>query len=165
MEDNHPLPAIITPQLIEYIRQNYQLNWNGIHGWAHWVRVCENGLHLARKNGADQDIVALFAFTHDMARRNDGWDINHGGRAAAIIKKELQGRFFNLSPSDLKLLTTAVKLHTAGLVRADLTVQTCWDSDRLDLGRVGYRPDPRRLCTAEAKDPATIEWAFRRSAE
>jgi len=163
MDTDYPLPEIITPQLIEYIKGNYRLNWNGIHGWQHWVRVHENGLHLARKNGANQTVVALFAFTHDMARRNDGWDQGHGGRAAQRIQNDLQGRFFNLPEADLELLVTAVKLHTDGLVQANLTVKTCWDSDRLDLGRVGYRPDPKRLCTAEAKDPGTIEWAFRRS--
>jgi uncharacterized protein len=42
-------------------------------------------------------------------------------------------------------------------------VQTCWDADRLDLGRVGKRPDPRRLCTPAARDRDVIEWAYRRS--
>ena len=46
---------------------------------------------------------------------------------------------------------------------ADITVQTCWDADRLDLGRVGIRPDPRRLCTAAARNPRMIEAAFARS--
>jgi len=44
-------------------------------------------------------------------------------------------------------------------------VQTCWDSDRLDLGRVGIQPRPERLCTAAAQDPGTIRWAYERSME
>jgi uncharacterized protein len=45
----------------------------------------------------------------------------------------------------------------------DITIQTCWDSDRLDLGRVGITPHPRRLCTEAAKRPTTIKWADARA--
>jgi uncharacterized protein len=38
-------------------------------------------------------------------------------------------------------------------------VQTCWDADRLDLGRVGIIPRPDRLCTEEARDPVLFERA------
>jgi uncharacterized protein len=44
-----------------------------------------------------------------------------------------------------------------------VTVQTCWDADRLDLGRVGKHPHPRYLCTPAARDREVIEWAYRRS--
>ena len=44
-----------------------------------------------------------------------------------------------------------------------MTVQTCWDADRLDLGRVGIKPDARYLCTAEAANPEMIAWAYERS--
>jgi hypothetical protein len=33
----------------------------------------------------------------------------------------------------------------------DVTIQTCWDADRLDLGRVGIRPDPARMGTEAGK--------------
>jgi uncharacterized protein len=157
------LPEIITPELIEYLKKTYLLSWNGIHGWAHWVRVCENGLHLARQNGANQTVVALFAFTHDMARRSDGADWGHGKRAAERIRSELQGKFFQLSETELNHLVEAVSLHTDGHKQADITVQTCWDADRLDLGRAGIVPHSTRLCTPQAKDPATIQWAYLRS--
>ncbi len=158
-----PLPDIITLELIDHIKTPYHLNWNGLHGYAHWVRVCENGLLLAQKNGANQKVVALFAFTHDMARENDHTDPLHGQRAAFRIQTELQGIYFNLLPEELKQLMQAVAEHTRGFTQADLTVQTCWDADRLDLGRAGIMPHPSRLCTPQAKDPAAIEWAYRRS--
>jgi uncharacterized protein len=163
MNIDKSLPEIISPELIAYIKNSYHLNWHGVHGWDHWLRVYENGMYIAERNGANQQVVALFAFTHDMARDNEGWDTKHGPRAALRIKTELQGKFFHLSQNELGLLMEAVEQHTNGLMQAHLTVQTCWDSDRLDLGRVGYRPDPKRLCTLEAKQPETIEWAFRRS--
>jgi len=49
------------------------------------------------------------------------------------------------------------------LTHADLTIQTCFDSDRLDLGRVGTRPDPALLCTEAAKTRKMIDWAMKRS--
>lgn len=157
------LPVIISQAFIDYIKTIYRLRWNGIHGWNHWVRVYENGMFLAGKNGADLDVVTLFAFTHDIARQDDHGDPDHGPRAAEIIRTQLQGRFFTLQPIQLRLLTEAVTRHTWGEMEADITVQTCWDADRLDLGRVGIVPHPHRLCTAEAKDPQTIQWAYRRS--
>ena len=161
--DGIVLPAIVTPQLIDHIRSTYRLPWEGLHGWDHWVRVWEIGSRLAQKNGANIDVVALFAFTHDMARDNEGGDYKHGPEASRRILSELQGKFFELPAHDLDLLTEAVELHTAGHTEAHLTVQTCWDSDRLDLGRAGIIPHPSRLCTPEARDPAMLEWAYKRS--
>jgi uncharacterized protein len=157
------LPEEISPALIDYIRKHYALNWNGIHGWEHWLRVCENGLHLAHRNGADLLVVTLFAFTHDMARLNDGRDPMHGPRAAERIQDDLQGKLIDLSPQQLGWLVDAVKHHTLGQTEGDLTVRTCWDSDRLDLGRVGTMPLAEYLCTQEARDPTTIAWAYQRS--
>ena len=157
------LPEVITPSLIDHIRQSYRLPWNGLHGWDHWVRVWEIGQRLSALNGTNQIVVALFAFTHDMARENEGSDLEHGPRAARRIRSELQGTYFKLPTFELGLLTEAVEKHTDGDTVANLTIQTCWDSDRLDLGRAWITPHPDRLCTPEAKDPAMIEWAHRRS--
>jgi uncharacterized protein len=129
------------------------------------MRVNENGLRLARVNGANQKIVTLFAFTHDMARTNEGSDYKHGPNAAQRIKEELLGReFFTLTEPELDLLLYAVEEHTNGLLMADITVQTCWDADRLDLNRVGIQPARYKLCTPQARDPEVLEWANKRAA-
>ncbi|WP_199186981.1 hypothetical protein [Blastopirellula marina] len=62
------------------------------------------------------------------------------------------------------MLYQACAGHTTGLTHDDITVRTCWDADRLDLGRVGVTPHPSRLCTDFAKRPATIKWADGRAA-
>jgi uncharacterized protein len=49
--------------------------------------------------------------------------------------------------------------HTHERTHPDVTVQTCWDADRLDLGRVGTTPDPNWLCTEVAKRSEMINWA------
>ena len=153
---------MVSEDLIQIVEQGFALRLDGIHGAAHWARVRDNGLRLAEQTGADPDIVELFAYLHDSKRLNDGHDPQHGLRAARYATS-LQGSLLALSDSDLELLRFACEFHTDGLTEADITVQTCWDADRLDLGRIGIRPDPRRLCTFAAREPATIKWAFAKS--
>jgi uncharacterized protein len=157
------LPAEISPELIEYIRGKFKLGLDSIHGYDHWVRVCENGLRLASLNGAERHIVVYFAFIHDIARENEGYDYQHGPRAAGLLRSEIQPRFLNLEEDDLDRLAEAIAGHSNGHCLADLTVKTCWDADRLDLARAGYEPDPDLLCTPEARDEEIIAWAHERS--
>ncbi len=153
---------MISRDLIQEIKGQYRLPWNGIHGIAHFLRVRDIGLRLAETTGANPRVVELFAFLHDSRRHNDEDDPGHGRRAAEFVKS-LQGTFLELDPGDLDLLAFACEFHTDGLVDGDETVQTCWDSDRLDLGRVGIRPQATKLCTAAARAPEMIAWAYARS--
>ena len=73
--------------------------------------------------------------------------------------------WFDLSDKEMELLTEALKYHSDGYTEADITVQVCWDADRLDLGRVGIKPAPHRLCTASAKSVDVFEAAYERSVE
>ena len=50
-----------------------------------------------------------------------------------------------------------------GRLTHDITIQTCWDADRLDLGRIGIRPNPTYLGTKVARDPTFLEAALIRS--
>jgi uncharacterized protein len=61
------------------------------------------------------------------------------------------------------LLQLACAGHTDEQTHPDSTVQTCWDADRLDLGRVGITPEPRRLCTAAAKLADVLKRSHRHS--
>lgn len=149
-------------ELLRHIRARFSLDWQGIHGAPHWGRVLDNGMRLCERTGARTDVVTLFAYLHDSMRREDGTDPDHGPLAADYAV-ELRGCCFDIDDRGLSLLIEACRSHSDGLTEADVTIQTCWDADRLDLGRVGRRPDPRRLCTAAARDPAVIEWAYRRS--
>jgi len=151
-----------TRELIATIRRQFVLDWRGIHGAPHGARVRENGLRLAEATGARIQVVELFAFLHDSRRENDGHDPDHGARAASFARS-LVGHAIELDHADVELLATACEGHSDGHTRADVTVCTCWDADRLDLGRVGIRPRPERLCTDAARDPRLIEWAYVRS--
>lgn len=151
-----------TPTLLQDIHDQYQLLWLGLHGVSHWARVYENGLRLAPSTGAKEQIVLLFALFHDARRTNEGWDDGHGRRGADYAAG-LRGSLLDLSSRDFDLLYHACAFHTEGLLDGDLTVQTCWDADRLDLPRAGIHPSPDRLCTPVARGPETIAWATDRS--
>jgi len=155
-----------TPERIRSIlgavRDQYKLSWTGLHGVSHWARVLENGLRIADDNGADQEVVTLFALFHDACRVNDHRDRGHGRRGAELASS-FHGRLFELDDDRMGLLVEACTLHTRGGVDADPTVQTCWDADRLDLVRAGIWPAPHKLCTEAARDPDVITWANDRS--
>lgn len=151
-------------QLVELLRSDFALSWQGLHGLAHWQRVRQNGLRLARTTGANVQVVELFALLHDCKRISDRLDPDHGARAAEYART-LRGTWILLPDEDFGLLAYACRYHTDGWTQADVTVQTCWDADRLDLGRIGIRPDPAILCTAAAKEPSVLAWAWQRSRE
>ena len=71
--------------------------------------------------------------------------------------------WFNVDDEEMELLVEALIYHSDGYVEGDITVQVCWDADRLDLGRVGIKPIPSRLCTATAKSIDVLEAAYQRS--
>ncbi len=153
---------MINSKLVKTIIEQHERPLNGIHGLAHWARVLENGRRLAQLTGAKLAVVELFAIFHDSKRINDGLDLDHGRRGAEYAAS-LRGSSFDLSDHDFDLLYSACVDHTNGLTEADITVQCCWDSDRLDLARVFITPDPKFLCTEAAKSSSLLEWAINRS--
>ena len=148
--------------LLHTILAQYRLSSYGTHGVPHWARVLENGRRLVERTGADLEVVELFAVFHDSCRANESIDPGHGRRGAALART-LRESLFSLSDFQFDQLVYACSHHTKGLTVADLTVQVCWDSDRLDLGRVWIQPRCERLCTAAACDAEILTWAEERS--
>jgi uncharacterized protein len=138
--------------VLHAVLEEYTLPWDGPHGIAHWARVLENGLRLAPETGALIEIV----------RVSEGGDPDHGPRAAEL-SRELRGVVFDLPDREFGLLHRACAGHTHERTHRDVTIQTCWDADRLDLGRVGIMPEPAYLCTEVARRPETIRWAVGRA--
>jgi uncharacterized protein len=122
------------------------LRATSIHGPSHWRRVERNGLLLAEQIGVDVDVVRLFALFHDSRRETDGWDPEHGARGAEYAA-ELRGHVYELTDERFEKLRYACVWHTDGTTHEDVTIAGCWDADRLDLGRVGVMPDPKRMGT------------------
>lgn len=153
---------MIEHHIIQLLKQTFQLDWQGVHGVPHWARVRINGLLIAQQNGANQRVVELFAFFHDIKRLEDFGDPLHGERAAEFLMR-LPDQQLGINAEEKTLLCYACKDHSKGLTEAELTVSTCWDADRLDLGRGGPRPNPKKLCTDIARQDDFIEQAFQRS--
>ena len=142
---------VITNQVQELIEEHSTLLKFGsvFHGLDHWQRVERNALYLAQFNNADKKVLSYFAYLHDVMRENDGRDLGHGPRAAAFIMKYRD--YFPLSDNQFKQLKDACKGHTVGQRPDCITINTCWDADRLDIGRVGIVPNSKYLYNYEAK--------------
>jgi uncharacterized protein len=124
-----------------------------IHGPKHWARVERNGLYLADKVGADKVVVSLFALFHDCMRVSDGRDPGHGLRGAEYAQSIRSWLRF-LEDDQFEQLFYACRWHTDKTQTDDITIGTCWDADRLDLGRVGIITNARFLNTQPGKDLA-----------
>jgi uncharacterized protein len=149
-----------TAAIIHEVLEDYALPVRGDHGVVHWARVLENGLRLAEVTGASVEVVTLFALFHDSRRVNEHHDPRHGLRGAKLAQS-LRGTLIHLDNRHFELLYEACRLHTDGLIEGDVTLQACWDADRLDLGRVGITPLPHRLCSDAARE--LLEWADARA--
>jgi uncharacterized protein len=99
--------------------------------------------------------VRLFALLHDSCRLDDGEDPDHGPRAAEMLHRIVPA-IFALDRTRLELLKQAILLHTSGRTTEDPTIGTCWDADRLDIGRAGLTPDARYMSTSAGKGSVSI---------
>lgn len=151
-----------SPELRQAVQSQFLLGTFTCHGPDHWARVEEFGMRLAPLTGADLVVVRYFALFHDSRRQSDGTDPDHGARGAELAR-ELRGRLFEMDDPRFELLVEACRTHTAGFHHSDPTIGTCWDSDRLDLLRVGLVPDPDYLSTQAARSKEIRDWAMART--
>ena len=156
------VPNTLSQGFVEHCYNLYEMDHGGYHGFDHWMRVLHNGQKLAEMENANLQIVELFCLLHDTQRHNEKRDPEHGARAADYAHS-IQGKWFDLSSEDMELLDEALRYHSDGYTEADITVQVCWDADRLDLVRVGIKPVAHRLCTNSAQLPEVLEAAYQRS--
>lgn len=136
-----------------------------IHGPAHWRGVAFAGLRLVEfTRDADPIVVLLFSMFHDTMRRDDGHDPMHGPRAE-VFAASLHGQQFQLPDEKINWLLRAIRDHTGGRFAGNPSIACCWDADRLNLWRLGVRPDPAFLTTPAARSAEMISWARRLEGE
>ncbi|MGQ4871829.1 MAG: HD domain-containing protein, partial [Candidatus Thorarchaeota archaeon] len=101
--------------------------------------VTATALHLARREGADEDIVMMAGWLHDIAKPGLGGSDDHGAegakRAAEILREA------GVDEERISAVQYAIRSHV-GLVRDSpldtLEAQVLWEADKLvKLGVVG----------------------------
>ena len=137
-------PMDIQP-VIDYVSRDWQLG--PVHGMEHWTRVERNGLLLATED-VNVNVVRLFAYLHDHKRLSDGWDLEHGQRAAENLDNLRHTLLEGLTDEEFGMLRRACMEHTITERTGVPTIDACFDADRMDLPRVGYMPDPDRMASA-----------------
>ena len=132
-----------------YVLEHTKFN-SSYHGIDHWDRVYNNGQLLLTPE-VNPLVVGLFAYLHDSRRVNDGQDLEHGPRAAKYIDSLRTTLLKDVGDEEIYLLKEACRLHTSADKTGNPTIDACFDADRLDLGRVGITPDPKRMATEKGK--------------
>lgn len=136
------------------------------HGVAHWDRVATFGLLIAEDNKTvDLDVIIAFAYLHDAERRDNGYDVEHGLRASKFINTIRTSLLKEMNDEQIAKLKRACELHTTEHRTGDITIDTCFDADRMDLLRVGITPIAERMATkrgAEAvSNPDYSDWYWK----
>jgi len=132
----------------DFVYEQRSIGEYSVHEPEHWAQVEFNGLLLAKMNGADADVVRLFALFHDSRRINDSYDKMHGPRGAELARK-VRTELLPIDDEKFSMLYLACMAHTVADRTSVVTVDTCFDADRLDLVRIGVMPDPARMATPE----------------
>lgn len=90
------------------------------------------------------------------AEKSDGYDPEHGARAAVFARELHAEGEIVLDDDALELLCYALEFHADGEVSDNPTIGTCWDADRLHLTRIGATVNPALLSTEAARQRVGI---------
>ncbi|MBP5607650.1 MAG: HD domain-containing protein [Lachnospiraceae bacterium] len=137
-----------------------------IHGKTHIERVCFHALILANKldlSAEDTKLLLTASAYHDIGRKNEFVDAEHGLRAANMVD-----RYVGYDGDDLKILKAAIEAHSrsdslmrdvidkygvADVERALMITQVLKDADALDRVRI-YDLNKKYLRFAESLEQA-----------
>ena len=156
MSDFKEIPSVLLKDIVS----RFRLDINGDHGLNHWRRVGMISEYLAKETEADKDILTLFSVLHDSCREGEFIDIDHGLRAAEYVDNLFKRGLLSINQDQLEKLKHACKYHNSHEAKSDdITIQICWDSDRLDLVRIGEEPNHEYLYTSLAKQKEAISFA------
>lgn len=152
---------MITIELLLNIKEQFKIDWWGLHGVIHWHNAYLNSKLLAQQAGVNTRVVEYFSIFHDSQRFTEGTDYGHGQRGASLALALRE--HIHLDDDEFSLLQSACSLHTTAIQHDNLAIQICIDSDRLCLGRVGIYPDINLLLSHLAKEKEIIEQCYKRS--
>jgi uncharacterized protein len=142
----------MSEQLLQTVLKHSGSKNSRLHGQVHWAGVAAAGFTLCELTPeADRGIVLLFSMLHDSMRVNDGHDQDHGKRAAALAQLLRESKDLDLDDKRFAVLQEALVYHDKGQTSTDPTIGACWDADRLNLWRIGRRPNSALLSTPAAR--------------
>ena len=106
----------------------------GMHGLeTHTLSVVFRGIDYALAMGKTENEIIPVVFAcacHDMARKDDSEDLEHGRRAVTKTMK-VMNKFPDLLNKDTQtLIIKAVLEHTTGVFAPEYISQCLWDADR-----------------------------------
>lgn len=157
MQGENNKTLMIQEKLLNLIKSQFRLDVTCDHGIKHWDKVNQIGIYLAKETGADVEVVNHFAYLHDSKRQDELLDSAHGDRSAVFVQELYKQGMIDLDKNQFEKLVLACRDHNKPSAKSeDITIQTCWDADRLDLWRVGIQPNPKYLFTSVAKQNLNI---------
>ena len=137
-------------RLWRYCRRHFNSKLGSEHGPLHWKRVWAFGDILCDQFPRhDRLVVHAFACLHDLMRKDNLDDPEHGPRAAALVRRIRYTYLLYLNDAEVDCLARACQLHTSASSTPDTLVNICLDADRMDLPRCGIVPDPERMASLE----------------
>jgi uncharacterized protein len=158
VRDLRPMRLVERSEPLEGLRQEllrrFKLHGRTDHGPDHWDRVDCNAVKLCRLvPDADEVVVRLFAIFHDSQRQDEHSDPKHGHRAADLVTRMYKdGGILGITEEQFRKLEWACRHHNGHGPVSDPTIGICFDSDHLDLLRVGIVPNPKLLSIQAARD-------------
>lgn len=159
----YPTPSgVVTQAFCDHLSAECLVRVDGIYGYSHWMRVLYNGRLIGRAVGANIKVIELFSLLHDTMRRTEGNDPEHGMRAAEYAL-DIRNKWIEATDDEMWLLIDALRNHSRDRLSDDVTVQACWDADRLDSGRHGLAPRANQLGLPYSKRLDVIAAAHMRS--
>lgn len=127
-------------------------SFSKLHWIEHWKRVEKNGILLAKNNSeVNLKVVRYFAYLHDSCRKSDDEDLLHGKYSSKLCEKLRSTLLKDLTNQEFYQLKTACEFHTIKSYIGDITIDTCFDADRLDLTRVWIKPISEKMATKKGK--------------
>ncbi len=100
-------------KLISEVHSGAPLLNSPFHGERHWIRVAVAGMAICSiVSEADPLVVALFALMHDCRRLDEGFDPDHGPRAADLVCHLFELSVLPISPVQAQLLQQASAGHS-----------------------------------------------------
>ena len=130
--------------MIDEIAKNVRKQFytaNGCHDWDHVRRVRKLCVYIAKKEGADINVLELAAILHDIARREE--DTSKGktchGKMGAIMGRELLQKY-NVDKDIIEKVVYCIECHRFRGNKKPMSkeAKVLFDADKLDsIGTIG----------------------------